>query len=1096
MPACARCGEINPDEARLCWSCGGPLAGQRQGAEERRVVSVLFVDVVGFTGLAEGLDPEDLRRVQDRYFRSVRAEIARFGGHVEKYIGDAVMALFGAPVAYGDDPERAVLAAFAIREAMARLGADDPGPALEVRIGVSTGEAFVDLDAERAEGEGMASGDIVVTAFRLQQAAPPGGILVGEATYRATRRTIEYGEQQAVTAKGKLEHLQAWAAAGPRDSAGRPGARLVGRGAELSYLRSLVDPEEGGLRLATLVGPPGMGKSRLVWELSRFVEDDSPGTTWRQGRCLSYGLGVSFSAFAQIVKAQADILESDTAETVGRKLSAAVAASVDDREARAWIEAYLRPLVGLEGAERLSGDRRAEAFAAWRRFVEGLTASGRVVLAFEDMHWADDGLLDFVEHLRRFAADRPLTIVCTARPELRDRRPAWAGIVELEPLSDEDTIELVGELMGRSEIPPGVRSDLVARAAGNALYAEEFVRMLQEQPTGGTIALPETVQSLIAARLDALHPEAKEVLRDAAVVGTGFWVGALAHISGLRAEQVARRLGELQFRELVRPLPRSAVADESQYTFWHVLVRDVAYAQIPRAARVDKHRAAAEWIESLAPGRADMTELLAHHYTSALEYARLSRQATGDLAGRARLALRDAGEHALGVYAYGAAARFFRGVLELSPEDDPDRPRLLFELGKSLFWSERGGGDELAQARDALVAAGDVGSAAQADILLSRLNLARADREAAGARAAQAVDLLRGSAPSAEQAEAVSNLAAFHALNGDTDLALEAIGEALALAEQLGLDEVRAEALTFRGHARMVGRDEAGIEDLEQAVEVAEELRSPVLVRSCANLATALVGLGRLDRAWTVYDRGREAAERLGDAVGLHWLAAERPYEHYWRGNWDEALALIESSLQEPDGSWVDHSCHSVRAWIRLARGDEAGAVADASAALEFARQAKEPSALCHGLALNARVLAEIGRHDEAAALAGEALAQAATPGVLQSFWTADLADALHDLGRTDAPVPATRRTASRWVAAARLLAASEYRDAADEYAAIGARPEEARTRLRAAVALAAERRRQDADAEIERARAFYREVGADGYAEAAEARLAARARL
>ena len=642
----------------------------------------------------------------------------------------------------------------------------------------------------------MASGDVVVTAFRLQHAAPPGGILVGEATYRATSRTIEYAEQEPVTAKGKLEPLRAWAAAGPRDSAGRPGARLVGRSAELSYLRSLVDPEGAGLRMATLVGPPGMGKSRLVWELSRLVEDD---TIWRQGRCLSYGTGVSFSAFAQIVKAQADILESDTAETVGRKLSAAVAASVDDQAARVWIEAYLRPLVGLEGAERLSGDRRGEAFAAWRRFVEGLTASGRVVLAFEDLHWADDGLLDFVEHLCRFAADRPLTIVCTARPELRDRRPAWAGVVELEPLSDEDTIELVGELMGRSEIPD-VRSDLVGRAAGNALYAEEFVRMLQERPAGESIALPETVQAIIAARLDAAAPGGqggpprRGGRRHGVLGGSARARERPAHRAGRAA---ARRAAVQGARP---PAAALAVADESQYAFWHVLVRDVAYAQIPRAARVDKHRAAAEWIESLAPGRGDLTELLAHHYTSALEYARLTGRRPETSPSRARLALRDAGEHALGVYAYGAAARFFRGALELWPEDDPARPQLLFELGKSLFWSERDGGDELAEARDALVAAGDTGRAAQADILLSRLNSARADRETAGVHAANAVELLRGSAPSAEQAEAISNLAAFHALNGDTDRALEAIGEALALAEALGLDEVRAEALT-RVHA-------------------------------------------------------------------------------------------------------------------------------------------------------------------------------------------------------------------------------------------------------------------------------------------------------
>ena len=691
MPACARCGEINPDEARLCWSCGESLGGQGAAAEERRVVSVLFVDLVGFTGIAEGLDPEDLSRIQARYFHSVRSEITRYGGHVEKYIGDAVMALFGAPVAYGDDPERAVLAAFGIRRAVEQLSADEPRFELEVRVGITTGEAFVDLDADLAAGEGMASGDVVVTAFRLQSAAAAGGILVGEATYRATRRAIEYAGPERLTVKGKPEPVEAWVAIGRRESAGRPGARLVGREAELSYLRSLVEPGSPGVRAATLVGPPGMGKSRLLWELREHVADELPDTVWRQGRCLGYGTGVSFSALAQVVKAHTDILESDAAETVERKLRAAVAgASVDDEALRNWIEAYLRPLVGLGGAERLSGDRRAEAFTAWLRFFEALAAHGRVVLAFEDLHWADEGLLDFVEHLCRWATDAPLTIICTARPELRERRPGWAGAVQLEPLSAEDTIELVGELMGPEELPLDIRDDLVGRAAGNALYAEEFVRMHDEQQAGEPVAVPATVQAIIAARLDTLHPEAKEVLRDAAVVGTGFWVGAIAHMSGLRSEQVERRLGELQFRELVRPQPRSTVADQSQYAFWHSLVRDVVYAQIPRAARVRKHEAAAAWIESLAGGRGDLMELLAHHYANALEYARLTRQPAGDLADRARLALRDAGEHALGVYAYAAAAGLFRSALELWPQDDPERPRLLFALGRALFWSERG----------------------------------------------------------------------------------------------------------------------------------------------------------------------------------------------------------------------------------------------------------------------------------------------------------------------------------------------------------------------------------------------------------------------
>jgi len=393
MPACAHCGEGNPPEARLCWSCGTVLpAADRPGGEERRVVTVLFVDLVDFTGISTRLDPEDLRRVQAPYFRRVRAELERFGGHVEKYIGDAVMALFGAPVAYGDDAQRAVLAAFAIRRAIGELN-DEEDLDLKVRVAVNTGEAFVDLSARADAGEGMAAGDVVVTAFRLQQAAPVGEIVVGEATYRATQRAIEYAELPPVAAKGKPEPLPAWRAVAVDEPAGRPAARLVGRDHELSQLRSLVGSHDlGAPQLVTLVGGAGVGKSRLLWELRRSLEDDSEEVVWRQGRCLGYGSGISFSAFAELVKSHAEILESDAPETVEGKLSSTVASLVQDPAARDWTEAYLRPLVGLEGAERLSGDRRGEAFAAWRRFVEGIASRSRVVLAFEDLQCADDGL--------------------------------------------------------------------------------------------------------------------------------------------------------------------------------------------------------------------------------------------------------------------------------------------------------------------------------------------------------------------------------------------------------------------------------------------------------------------------------------------------------------------------------------------------------------------------------------------------------------------------------------------------------------------------------------------------------------------------------
>jgi class 3 adenylate cyclase len=1087
MPACGHCGASNPSEARLCWSCGTLLpAADRPGGEERRVVTVLFVDLVDFTGISTRLDPEDLRRVQAPYFHRVRTELERFGGHVEKYIGDAVMALFGAPVAYGDDAERAVLAGFAIRRVIGELN-DEEDLDLKVRIAVNTGEAFVDLGARTEAGEGMAAGDVVVTSFRLQQAAPVGEIVVGEATYRATQRGIEYVELEPVSAKGKQERLRAWKAVAVNEPAARPAARLVGRDAELLQLRSLVGSDELQTpRLVTLIGGAGVGKSRLLWELRRSLEEGADEVVWRQGRCLGYGSGVSFSAFAELVKSHAGILESDAAETVGEKLGATVAALVRDEAARGWTEAYLRPLVGLEGAERLSGDRRGEAFSAWRHFVESIATSGRVVLAFEDLQWADDGLLDFIEYLHRWSVEVPLSIVCTSRPELSERRTMWPGVVQVEPLSVEDTTALVDALLGSTALRPELRDALLVRAAGNPLYAEEFVRMFQERRNDEDFQLPETVQALISGRLDTLHPQAKEIVRDAAVVGHGFWVGALAHVSGLHREQIERRLGELQWKELMRPHPTSAVAEESQYAFWHVLVRDVAYAQIPRAARVEKHRLTAEWIESLAPGRADLTELLAHHYSSALEYARLSRQDTAELVERARIALRDAGDRALTVFAYPAAARFFCDALELWPADDPARPRLLFSLGKALFWSERGGADQLVRARDALVGAGDLELASQADVLLSRLAIAAGDPERASLHAAAAVALLRDAPSSPEQAEAVSNLAAVHAVRGEPEGALEASGEALALAEALSLDEIRAESLTFRGHARILDGDEGGIADLELAVEVAEEASAPAIVRSCANLATSLVELGQLERAWVVYERGRTAAERFGDALGMHWLAAERPYELYWRGEWDEALAAAELLLREQDAGYGGYAGSSVRAWIRLARGDLAGALEDSATALGFARRANDAAALCPSLALRARVLAEAGRREEAIPIADEAVSAASGRGILLSFWTADLADALHELDRAHG-LPVRANGTSRWLVAAHHVLAGSHADAAAAYAAIGARPEEAKSRLRASRALATSGDHAAATGELLRARAFYARVGAEAYVGARE---------
>ncbi|MFY9588587.1 MAG: AAA family ATPase [Actinomycetota bacterium] len=384
---------------------------------ERKVVTVLFADLAGFTSLAEEMDPEDVAALLDPYHARLKAEIERFGGTVEKFIGDAVMAIFGAPAGHEDDPERAVRAALRIRD----WAADDQ---IELRVGINTGEALVTLDANPTEGETMAAGDVVNTAARLQSSAPIGGILVGEQTYRSTSKAIDYIEAEPVVAKGKAQPVAAWQAVSARARATVEhvqGASLVGRQRELDLLTGSLDRarQERSSQLVTLIGVPGIGKSRLVLELYGRIETETDITSWRHGRCLPYGDGVTFWALAEMVKAQAGILEDDDEAETARKLHAAV----DDP----WIESHLRTLVGLPGGAEGGGDRRDEAFTAWRRFLEGLAEERPLVLVFEDLHWADDDLLDFIDHLVDWATGVPLLVVCSARPELLARRPGWGG---------------------------------------------------------------------------------------------------------------------------------------------------------------------------------------------------------------------------------------------------------------------------------------------------------------------------------------------------------------------------------------------------------------------------------------------------------------------------------------------------------------------------------------------------------------------------------------------------------------------------------------------------------------------------------------------
>jgi class 3 adenylate cyclase len=477
---------------------------------ERKVVTVVFCDLVGFTSQAETMDPEDVEAILRPYHARVRSELEHYGGTVEKFIGDAVMALFGAPVTHEDDPERAVRAALAIRD----FAIENE---LELRVGVTTGEALVQLDAQPDAGEGMASGDVVNTAARLQTAAPINGVLVDETTYRATRTAVDYEHAQAVEAKGKAEPVPVWEAQTAHsrfgvDVAHEARAELVGRERELGVVRDAFERarHERTPQLLTLVGVPGIGKSRLVYELSRIADADPDLVIWRQGRCLAYGDGVTLWALSEIVKAQAGIVEQDSPDDVERKLRLAVDDVLADTGDANWVESQLRSLVGLSADSELGDDRRGAAFAAWRRFLEAMAEQRPLIVVFEDLHWADESLLDFVDELVEWVTDVPLLAVATARPELLERRPGWGGgklnatTLALAPLSEDQTALLIAQLLERSVLPAESQQALLERAGGNPLYAEQFAELFLERGSADELGLPETLQGIIAARLDGL----------------------------------------------------------------------------------------------------------------------------------------------------------------------------------------------------------------------------------------------------------------------------------------------------------------------------------------------------------------------------------------------------------------------------------------------------------------------------------------------------------------------------------------------------------------------------------------------------------------
>jgi class 3 adenylate cyclase/tetratricopeptide (TPR) repeat protein len=1111
MAVCAQCGAENRAEARFCDSCGAALAVEAESArEERKVVSVLFADLVGFTSRAERMDPEDVRALLSPYYGHVRGELERYGGTVEKFIGDAVMALFGAPVVHEDDPERAVRAALTIRDWIREQEGD-----LHLRVAVTTGEALVALGARPSEGEGMASGDVVNTAARLQSAAPVDGILVDETTYRATSHVIDYRAAEAVEAKGKSEPVPAWEAVEARsrygvDTIQAPRAPLIGRERELDVLADALARvrADRAPQLVTLVGVPGIGKSRLVYELFQVVEADPEIIYWRQGRSLPYGEGVSFWALGEMVKAHAGILETDVPEDAAHNLRRSVGDLVEEADAD-WVTRHLEPLVGVVADQDLHGDRRSEAFAAWRRFFEAVAEERPLVLVFEDLHWADEGLLDFVDHLVEWAGGSSILVVCTARPELLSRRAGWGGgkpnaaTLSLSPLDDDQTARLLAALLERSVLPAETQTALLQRAGGNPLYAEEFVRMVGDRGLAGLegeLPLPESVQGIVAARLDGLPDREKTLLQDAAVIGKVFWLGAARGLGGLDESAASDALHQLERKEFVRRERRSSVAGETEYAFRHLLVRDVAYGQIPRAHRAEKHRLAAEWIE--ASGRLeDTAELVAHHYLTALELATAAGSQTASLAERARLALREAGDRAYALSAYPAARRFYAAAVELWPSDDPDRPDLLLRYGRSISWIEATAGvDVLTEARDAFVAAGDAEPAAEVEMLLAEAIWLTGQRDRAFEQIAAAEALLAGASSSPSQAFVLSNVSRFAMLAGDKDKAIRVGREALAMAEELELEVTRSHALNNIGTARIAKGDEGGLEDLEESIAIALAVNSPEAIRGHGNLGSVLMDMGHVERSFAHIEEGRRLAERFGVVDHLRWLSAEMLWEPYFDGRWDEALRGVDETIADfvETQFWMETPCRWLRGRMRLARGDTNGAQEDASRAIELARLAKDPQVLWPALAFGARACCATDRR-RANALVDEILSDWKGQQLMisgsDSEWISDLIDVLPRLRREQEFFEVGRaQMTTRWRQAARALFEGDFSAAAETYSSMGVLPAEAFVRLRFAEALVGQGWRTEADAELQRSLAFWRSVGATAYVREGEALLAASA--
>ncbi|MDQ3530802.1 MAG: AAA family ATPase [Actinomycetota bacterium] len=1001
MALCPSCGEQNSAKAKFCSECATPLiATPTPEAEERKVVSILFVDLVGFTARSHDADPEDVRAALKPYHERLKQESERFGGTVEKFIGDAVMTVFGAPIAHEDDAERAVRAALRITEAIEEMNENDAPYELAIRGAVNTGEVLVSLSEEM--GQGLV-GDVVNTASRLQGVAPVNGIVVGEATYRATRDVIDYEPLEAVTVKGKPQPLPIWRVIAARSRFGvdvdmAPKTPFIGRDFDLAALRNTFQRtlRESSVQLVTITGEPGVGKTRLLSEFSSFIDDQNDLVYWRQGRSLPYGDGITFWALGEIIKAQAGILESDSPETASVKLGIAAEAVVEDTDECTWVVARLGPLVGVRASGSDDGIQKDESFTAWTRFLEAIAARNPLVVVFEDLHWADAAMLKFIDHLVEWSDGVPLLVICTARPELYENNPGWGGgkrnstTIALSSLSDSETATLISALLSQALLPVEIHTALLERAGGNPLYAEEFIRMLWDRgilrrrgrvPTidpDACITIPDTIHALIAGRLDTLPMERKAPLHDAAVAGKVFWSGAVSALSGLDDREVREGLHELSRKELVRPARNSSMEGQLEYSFWHALVRDVAYGQIPRSARGRKHRAMAVWIEGCSGDRvSDHSEVLAHHYTQALALAR----AAGDvevenLLEPTRRFLILAGDRALELDA-AKASSYFRQALELLPSGHPERAPTLVKAGTST--AQEGALDESEHYYEAAIAeaktGGDTATQGEAMISLASLCWWKGDARRESLRA-EAIEILERQPPVPELAYAYAGAAQSAFFSGQPQLALEWSGKALALAQHFGDERQIVFASGVRGGARCDLGDLGGLEELQSAVRHGLKLGlGEETTHRYSLLAEWTWWIEGTSSAARVYEDFIQFAERRGLLALMMHGKAEFLRVLFDLGAWDQIVGSVGDFLHWSEAHGDHQSEVTVlfnQAQVLWFRGRIDQAVAIQGRLLVLAREIGDLQVLVPALAVASLIDQTRGNTKQAVALVAE----------------------------------------------------------------------------------------------------------------------------